>query len=109
MPVGDGRMKMAIKLYAMDTDNPAAKWVMEWFQAPATAAEIDAATSDKFQRWARIGQAAEALMFANGGFEAWHRRQDGMVGVMSVNKKVIGTGNDLDEALADATKEGWLG
>jgi hypothetical protein len=72
---------------------------------PATQSEIDAAASDKFQRWARIGQAAEALMFLNGGFEAWHRRQDGMVGVMSVNKEVIGTGNDLDEALQNATKD----
>jgi hypothetical protein len=64
---------------------------------PATQSEIDAAAS--------IGQAAEALMFLNGGFEAWHRRQDGMVGVMSVNKEVIGTGNDLDEALQNATKD----
>lgn len=71
-------------------------------------AEIDAATSDKLKRYAQVGAAAEALMFANGGFSAWHSRINDGVQIFHI-EDIIGEGADLAEALKDATKEGWLG
>lgn len=96
------------RLYIIRSSNPNATHDTTNWYGEASQEEIDAAASDKLKRFAQVGEAAEALMFANGGFAAWHRRDDGMVGVTDVNDEVIGTGDDLSEALKDATKEGWL-
>lgn len=80
-----------------------------WRELMAMPAHIDEAASDKLKRYAQVGEAAEALMFANGEFTARYYDADkGRVRVYQY-KKIIGEGTDLHEALQDATKEGWLG
>lgn len=96
------------KLYIIRSSNLNTTGVTTNWYGEAKQEEIDAAASDKLKRYSQVGEAAEALMFANGEFTARYYDADkGRVRVYQY-KKIIGEGADLSEALKDATKEGWL-